>query len=207
MKYFCNNFVSGGGSINFHLDIDYEEVRDYINIDGDVDAIYNNGLIEWAEEQRSQGVFKYIGFTGHADPKAHIDMIKRGYPWDTVQMPLNLGDFNRSVGFQKDVLPLAVENNIGVIAMKTNGGGRLGKSGIATPVQGLQYAMSLPVATAVSGMDSMEVLKENLALFRNFKPMSEEEKDKLQALSEGKSDVLEHYRRKLYSNDGEELKT
>lgn len=164
--------------------------------DGDVDAIYNTGLIKWAEDQRSQGVFKYIGFTGHSDPLAHIDMIKRGYPWDTVQMPLNIGDVHREISFQKDVLPLAVANNIGVIGMKSNGMGRLGTSGIATPLEGLRYAMSLPVSTVVSGIDSMVILKENLNLAQHFKQLKDEEKSELITRSVGKSDIIEHYLRK-----------
>jgi predicted aldo/keto reductase-like oxidoreductase len=164
--------------------------------DGDVDAIYNNGLIEWAEDQRSQGVFKYIGFTGHADPRILIDMIERGYTWDTVQMPLNPGDHHRSVSFEKNVLPLALEKGIAVIGMKSNGFGWMGNSGIATPVEGLRYAMSLPVATVVSGIDTMEILEENVNVFQQFNPMTEEEKSELLARCEGKSDVIEkHYRR------------
>jgi predicted aldo/keto reductase-like oxidoreductase len=167
------------------------------NFEGDVDAIYKNGLIEWAEEQRSHGVFKYIGFTGHAHPKFLIEMINRGYPWDTVQLPLNPGDYHQKLSFQNDVIPLAVENNIGVIGMKSNGGGRLGKSKIATPVDGLRYAMSLPVSTVVSGMDSMEVMEQNLEMFQNFKPITEKERDNFHSLSAGKSDVIEGYRKKV----------
>ena len=180
----------------FKLDrVDLMQFHAIGNKDGDVDAIYNDGLIEWAEEQRSQGIFKYIGFTGHSDPKAHIDMIQRDYPWDTVQMPLNIGDFHRTVSFEHDVLPLAVEKNIGVIGMKSNGMGRLGKSGIASPTEGLRYAMSLPVSTVVSGIDSLEILEENLGLFEGFAPLSNSEKMSLLTKSKGKSDVIEHYLR------------
>ncbi len=161
----------------------------------DVDLIYNSGLIGWAEDQRSQGVFKYIGFTGHTSPSYHIEMIRRGYPWDTVQMPLNLADFHQELSFQKDVLPLAQDKNIGVIGMKSNAGGGLSKSGTATAVDGLRYAMSLPVATVVSGMDSMEVLEQNLSLYRNFKPMSEEEKKELESRTKGQSASIESYRK------------
>ncbi len=168
-----------------------------------VDDIYNNGVIEWAEDMRSQGVFKYIGFTGHSDPKAHIEMIKRGYPWDTTQMPLNPGDYNRNVSFERDVLPLAIENNIGVIGMKTNGGGRLGNNKIATPVEGLRYAMSLPVSTVVSGINTMDILNENVNLFQNFTPMTEEEMSEMRNRGVGRSDEIEHYRRKLYDSQGE----
>jgi predicted aldo/keto reductase-like oxidoreductase len=164
--------------------------------DDDVDAIYNNGLIEWAEEQRSQGVFRYIGFTGHTDPGFLVDMIRRGYPWDTVQMPLNPGDHHRARSFEKDVLPLALEKDIAVIGMKSNGYGWMGNTGIATPVEGLRYAMSLPVATVVSGIDTMEILEENVRVFQQFTPMTAEEKSELLARCAGKSDVIEqHYRR------------
>jgi len=169
--------------------------------DDDVDKIYNNGLIEWAEEQRSQGVFRYIGFTGHSDPKAHMDMIKRGYSWDTTQMPINIGDFHRNVSFEKDVLPMVLENNIGLFAMKSNGMGHLKKSGIATPVEGLRYAMSRPVSTVVSGIDSMDILEENLALSQSFIPYSEQETAEFRTRAEGKSDQIEKYRRNLYDEN------
>lgn len=144
---------------------------------------------------RSQGVFKYIGFTGNGDPQAHIDMIERGYPWDTVQMPLNLGDVHRKLSFEKHVLPLAIKNNIGVIGMKSNGMGRLGKSGIATPVEGLRYSMSLQVSTVVSGIDSLDILNENMALAENFKSLTQDERTELIWRSLDSSDIIEHYRK------------
>jgi predicted aldo/keto reductase-like oxidoreductase len=169
--------------------------------DDDVDNILNNKLIEWAEEQRSQGIFRYIGFTGHSDPKAHIKMIQTGYPWDTTQMPINIGDYHRNVSFEKDVLPLCLENNIGIFAMKSNGMGHLKNSGIATPVEGLRYTMSQPVSTVVSGIDSMDILDENMALFHNFTPLTDLERAEFLARSEGKSDQIEKYRRNLYDKD------
>lgn len=80
--------------------------------------------------------------------------------------------------------------------MKSNGMGRLGRSNIATPVEGLRYTMSLPVSTVVSGIDSLEILKENMALFHHFQPYSDSEKMDLLALSSGKSEEIEHYRRR-----------
>jgi predicted aldo/keto reductase-like oxidoreductase len=171
------------------------------NNDDDVDNIFNNKLIEWAEEQRSQGIFRYIGFTGHSDPKAHIEMIKRGFPWDTTQLPINIGDYHRNVSFERDVLPLCQENNIGIFAMKSNGMGHLKKSGIATPVEGLRYAMSQPVSTVVSGIDSMDILDENISVLHDFTPLTDQEKAEFLARSEGQSDKIEKYRRFLYDKD------
>lgn len=186
----------------FKLDsVDLVQFHAIGNRDDDVDRIYNDGMIEWAEEQRSQGVFKYIGFTGHSDPKAHVDMIERGYPWDTIQIPLNIGDFHRNFSYEKHVLPLAVKNNIGVIGMKSNGMGHLGNSGIASPLEGLHYAMSLPVATVVSGIDSLDILDENLDFTRGFIPLNESQKTELRERSTGQSDIIEHYRRKFYDEN------
>jgi predicted aldo/keto reductase-like oxidoreductase len=179
----------------FKLDrVDLMQFHAIGKFEGDVDAIYNNGLIKWAEEQRSQGVFKYIGFTGHTDPSLHLDMIKRGYPWDTVQMPVNLGDYHRSVSFQHDVLSLALEKNMGIIGMKTNGAGQIGKLGIAKPTEALRYAMSSSISTTVSGIDSLKILEENLAVFEQFRPLSELEKMEMVARSKGQSDEIEPYR-------------
>jgi hypothetical protein len=39
----------------------------------------------------------------------------------------------------------------------------------------LRYAMSLPVATTIAGMDSLAVLRQNLSVACGFKPMAAEE--------------------------------
>jgi predicted aldo/keto reductase-like oxidoreductase len=85
--------------------------------------------------------------------------------------------------------------------MKSNGMGHLKKSGIASPVEGLRYAMSRPVSTVVSGIDSMRILEENLALSQNFLPFSEEETAEFRVRAEGKSDQIEKYRRNLYDEN------
>jgi predicted aldo/keto reductase-like oxidoreductase len=79
--------------------------------------------------------------------------------------------------------------------------GHLKSSGIATPVEGLRYAMSQPVSTVVSGIDSMDILDENMALFHDFTPLSDEERAEFLARSEGKSDQIEKYRGNLYDKD------
>lgn len=140
-------------------------------------AIYENGAIDVALKAREEGKIRYIGFTGHHYPKYHNEMIDRGFPWDTVQMPLNVFDHHfRS--FEQSTMVKARENEMGVIAMKTLGGnpGTIpNASKAATAEECLRYAMSLPVATVVSGMDSMEHLRANLATAKAFKPFEPEE--------------------------------
>ena len=162
---------------------------------GDVDAVYNRGLLEWAIKKRDEGQLRYIGFTGHNDPDAHIDMINRGFEWDTCQFPINLADYNNpGKSFERDVLPLCKEKNIGVIAMKTNGYGRDWYKPYATPVEGLRYAMSLNVDTVASGMTSLSIMEENVAATLNHKPFSKSELAEYRARLDEYPENIEHYR-------------
>ena len=98
-------------------------------------------------------------------------------------MPLNCLDATfRS--FETRVLPEAARRGIAVLGMKSLGGsGELVRHGVVTAEEGLRYAMSLPVATTISGMDSIEVLEQNLKVARGFSPMSETEMSKLRERS------------------------
>lgn len=180
--------------------VDYIDVVQFHVIgiwNGDVDAVYDKGLLEWATKKRDEGQLRYIGFTGHNDPEAHIDMINRGFEWDTCQFPINLADYNNpGKSFEKDVLPLCIEKNIGVIAMKTNGYGRDWYKPYATPVEGLRYAMSQGVSTVTSGMTSIPIMEENVAATLSFKPMSKTELAEYRGRMDEYPDELEHYRTK-----------
>jgi predicted aldo/keto reductase-like oxidoreductase len=135
-----------------------------------------DGAIEALTQAKQQGKVRYVGFTGHKDPNIHLKMLSHKYPFDTVQMPLNPFDHTfRS--FQKNVLPEAQRQNIGVIGMKSmGGGGEPVKHRAATPAELLRYAMSLPVITTVSGIDSYDVFKQNLAIASAFTPMDDAER-------------------------------
>jgi len=73
-----------------------------------------DGGIEAAELAKKQGKVRFIGFTGHRDQVIHLKMLAYGYPWDAVQMPMNVFDAHFK-SFQKNVLPILVRRNIGVI--------------------------------------------------------------------------------------------
>jgi predicted aldo/keto reductase-like oxidoreductase len=141
---------------------------------GEIVNIYSTGALDFALKAKKQGKIRYIGFTGHYRPYMHLEMINRGFDWDTVQMPINVLDHHfRS--FTNEVLPVAVKKNIGVIGMKSLAGGAIVENNIAPPEECIRFAMTMPISTLCSGMDSMEVLLKNLATARNFKPMEEEE--------------------------------
>ena len=139
------------------------------------------GVIEALVEAREQGKVRFVGFTGHKDPRIHLQMLARDFPFDTVQMPLNPFDAmfpERS--FERAVLPELQRRGIAPIGMKSMGGeGQAVKKRVVKPQELLRYAMSLPVATTVSGVDSREVLHQNLRVARGFRPMSADEMESL----------------------------
>jgi uncharacterized protein len=144
--------------------------------DNDPDLIFApNGAAEALLAAKQQGKVRFVGFTGHKDPEIHLKMLSHDFPFDTVQMPLNCCDATfRS--FETHVLPEATGRGIAALGMKSLGGsGELVRHGAVTPEQGLRYAMSLPVATTISGVDSMEVLDQNLRVAVNFQPLASAE--------------------------------
>jgi predicted aldo/keto reductase-like oxidoreductase len=148
--------------------------------DNDPELAYaKDGVIEALDEAKRQGKTRFVGFTGHKDPAVHLKMIKMGYAFDTVQMPLNPFDAN-FFSFEKEVLPEANRRGMAMLGMKSMAGtAEAVKKGIVKAAELLRYAMSLPVATTISGMDSLEVLQKNLRLAQTFTPMSESEMDEL----------------------------
>jgi len=133
-----------------------------------------DGVLEALTAARQQGKVRFVGFSGHKNPSIHLDMLSLGFHFDTVQMPIN--PFDPSFrSFEVRVLPVAVRKGMAVFSVKSMGGsGEPIVRGALTPTEALSYAMSVPgVSTTVSGMDSMEVLDQNLEILRSFKPLAE----------------------------------
>ncbi len=154
-----------------HLDV--WQIHEVV-YDNDPDLIFApNGAAEALLQAKKDGKVRCIGFTGHKDPSIHLKMLAHGFPFDTVQMPLNAMDATfRS--FETHVLPEAQRQGLAILGMKSMGGsGELIKLGGVTPKEALNYAMSLPVTTTISGINSMDVLKQNLEIALNFTPLSE----------------------------------
>jgi predicted aldo/keto reductase-like oxidoreductase len=137
------------------------------------------GVIEALDRAKAKGLVRFVGFTGHKDPALHLQMLSYGYPFDSCQMPLNCFDATfRS--FEQQVLPECQRQGIAAIGMKTFGGeGDMLKKRIVAPADALRYAMSLPVAVTVTGIDSARVLRQNLGIARGFEPMGSLEMQRL----------------------------
>jgi aryl-alcohol dehydrogenase-like predicted oxidoreductase len=131
-----------------------------------------NGAAEALLQARQQGKVRFLGFTGHKDPSIHLKMLSHNFPFDTVQMPLNCLDATfRS--FETKVLPEVNRRGMAALGMKSLGGsGELVREGAVVVTMGLRYAMSLPVAVTISGIDSLAVLHQNLEVARDFQALS-----------------------------------
>lgn len=187
----------------------------------DVDQRIASGVLDVFLEAKEKGKARYIGFTGHQSPHTHLYFLnwleERGLELDTCQMPLNVLDPSFE-SFQKQVLPVLLEKEYGVIAMKTmSGGSMMGKRIDTTPewiktemipdmvretgirpAQLHQYVYSLPVSSLVSGCTTLEELEHNIGVLQNFKNLEQTEMQQLEELVKPYAGlIVENYKRVL----------
>jgi uncharacterized protein len=160
-----------------HLDlVQHHEV---IRFD-DPDRIFNeDGAMEAVEEAKKAGKIRFIGFTGHKDPHIHLYMLevaqKHGFHFDTVQMPVNVMDAHfRS--FAQLVVPVALEQRVGVLGMKCFGDNVITKSapftsGALKPTECLHYSLNVPVSVQITGINSKMLLDQAFEAVKTFQPM------------------------------------
>jgi len=156
--------------------IDLLQHHEVIRFD-DPDRIFaEGGAMEAVVAAKQAGKVRFIGFTGHKDPRIHLYMLevaqKHGFHFDTVQMPINIMDAHfRS--FSQMVVPGAVKQKIGVLGMKSFGNGIILKSGAVQPIDCLHYSLNLPISVLITGIDSKMLLDQAFAAVKSFKPMDE----------------------------------
>ncbi len=145
----------------------------------DPDRIFaDGGAMDAVRAARKAGKVRFIGFTGHKDPLVHLRMLevaaRHGFHFDAAQMPLNVMDAHfRS--FAHKVVPFLLAEGIGVLGMKSMADGGILKSKTVTPIECLHYAMTLPTATVITGIDSLKILQQDLQAVRTFSPLTEKE--------------------------------
>jgi aryl-alcohol dehydrogenase-like predicted oxidoreductase len=156
--------------------IDLVQFHEVIRME-DPDRIFaEGGAIEAAVAARQAGKIRFIGFTGHKDPAVHLRMLetaqKHGFHFDTAQMPINVMDAHfRS--FAKQVMPVCIQQGIGVLAMKTFGDNFILKSKTVEPIEALHYSLQQPVSVVITGIDRTEILDQAFDAVRTYKPMSD----------------------------------
>ena len=164
--------------------IDLVQHHEIIRFDDPHRIFHPEGANAALVEARAAGKLRYIGFTGHKDPRIHLHMLEvaeeNSFKFDTVQMPLNVMDAHYR-SFEKLVLPELVKLQIGVLGMKSMANGILLKSQTATPIECLHYALNLPTSVVITGIDSMEILDQAFAAVESFHPLSTDEREALLA--------------------------
>jgi predicted aldo/keto reductase-like oxidoreductase len=158
--------------------IDLIQHHEVIRVE-DPDRIFRaGGAQEAVEAAKKAGKVRFVGFTGHKDPFVHLRTLElakeHGVRFDTVQMPLNVLDAHfRS--FARQVLPVLVKEQIGVLGMKPMASGAVLKAQAATAEECLRYALTLPTSVVITGMESMDRLTQALNVVKDFKPLPEAE--------------------------------
>jgi predicted aldo/keto reductase-like oxidoreductase len=148
--------------------------------DNDPDLHFaKGGAIEALDQAKKDGKVRFTGFTGHKNPAIHLKMLSHNYPFDAVQMPLNCFDATYR-SFEREVLPEVNRRGMAALGMKSLGGdGQPVIHGAVSAEEALRYAMSLPVACTITGIDSLAVLHQNLSIARGFQAMPPAEMESL----------------------------
>lgn len=168
--------------------IDLLQFHEVIRMD-DADRVFSpGGAMEAVLAARQAGKVRYIGFTGHKSPEVHLRMLQtasdHGFTFDAVQMPLNVMDAHfRS--FQREVVPVLQQQDIGILGMKSLGEGHVLRSGVVTAEECLRYAMDLPVHVTIVGCATLEHLEAALSAARSLRPMTTQQRESLLARTAG----------------------
>lgn len=159
--------------------IDLVQIHEVIRPD-DPDRCFREGCVEALTLAQKAGKLRFIGFTGHKDPAIHLAMIKaadaHNFRFDTVQLPLNVMDAHY-LSFEKQVLPAALEREMGILGMKSLGSGIILESKAVTARECLRYSLSLPTSVVITGCDSMGVLDQAVDVAIHFEPLTEQERN------------------------------
>ena len=162
--------------------VDLIQLHEVIRMDDPEKIFAEGGSIEAVIEAKKAGKARFIGFTGHKSPKIHLHMLEvakqHAFHFDTVQMPINVLDAHfESFGHQ--VVPVALEQKIGVLGMKPIASGQAIKTKQLSAPECLRFALSMPTSVVITGCESTTDLDQALTVARTFKPMSKEEIAKL----------------------------
>ncbi len=214
-----------GKTAREHLDASLKRMNtDYLDLwqahaissKEDADQRINEGVFDFMMEAKESGKVRHIGFTGHTNAQAHaylLDKMKGTDFPETVQMPLNPVDAAHQISFVKQVIPKAIDQNCGILAMKSLAGGQFFAEkrqldnkmwetddpvvpGRFSVKDALNFVWSLPVSVLITGASTPEMIREKINLAKNQMTLSEEDRQKLidKVVDISEKEKVEYYR-------------
>jgi predicted aldo/keto reductase-like oxidoreductase len=173
------SFSRDASSILRDIDSSLEQLRtDYIDIyqchniasESDLSkALADDGAVSGLVKAQEMGKIRHIGLSGHKS-----NMVKKAlacFPFATIQIPCNFMETDSLA----ELIPLAKERHVGVIAMKPIGGGNIREINL-----NFRFIFNHGIDVAIPGMDSEIQVAENVAALANLSPLGEAEVAMLQ---------------------------
>lgn len=166
-----------------------------VRTDEELDRIFGrNGAIEAFQQARDEGIVRFLGITGHYDPAPLIRALNE-FAFDTILMALNPAD-RHFLPFTEELLPLANEKQMGVIAMKIPARSRLFREGGITSMRdAMSCVLTFPVSTVIVGCDDVAQLEENVSIAADFQPLSAEEMARIEGLTANYAEEAAFFKR------------
>lgn len=167
----------------------------HIDHQDEVNQIFaKNGAMKALQEAKDQGIVRYLGVTGHYDPKPLVSCLNR-FDFDTLLMVTNAADVHKH-SMIKGLMPEALKRNMGIIGMKVCSRGRLfDPMHITSMDQALPYVLTLPISSVIIGHDNIGQLEENIRIAKSFDSLSEKEMDQLESMTKEYANLALFYRK------------
>ena len=154
------------------------------------DTYVKYDCFNWGIQKREEGKIKHLGFSYHGTPELLVKIVDSHPEIEFVQIQLNYADLDNPVVHSGELYKILSERNIPIIVMEPCKGGKLANhdeecTGILKSVRpdkslaswAFRFVASLPgVTTILSGMSTQEQMEDNMETFKNFEPLTDEEK-------------------------------
>ncbi len=154
------------------------------------DTYVKYDCFNWGIQKRAEGKIKHFGFSYHGTPELLVKIVDSHPEIEFVQIQLNYADWDNPLVHSGELYKILSERNIPIIVMEPCKGGKLANhdeecTEILKSVRpdrsvaswAFRFVGSLPgVTTILSGMSTQEQMDDNMETFKNFEPLSDEER-------------------------------